>query len=268
MDIVGATVVVTGGADGIGRRVVEALLEGGARVAAVDRGADGLARLETDLGVGDRLSTHVVDVTDRAAVLALPEQVADALGPADALVNVAGVVHDFTPVADLSFEAMERVMDVNYWGTVNTTKAFLPVLESRPAAALVNVASLGGLVPFPGQTAYGASKAAVRLFTEGVRAEHQGTGLHVAVVLPGGTATDITTNSGVTSGPTADAADSRAARYLTSPEAAAAKIVGAITHERPRVTIGKDAALVDLLGRVAPATAVGLVARLMRSMLK
>jgi len=172
MDIVGKVIVVTGGGNGIGQEVVLALLAKGAHVAAVDISESGLEQTAALAGAGDRLSTHAVNITDRDAVLALPEAVTAAHGRVDALVNVAGIVHDFKPIAELSFAEIERVMDVNFWGTVNTTKAFLPVLEALPEASLVNVTSMGGLVPFPGQSAYGASKAALEHSIEQWREEH------------------------------------------------------------------------------------------------
>src|SRR5690606_13805729 len=113
-----------------------------------------------------RLTTHTLNVADRKAVLALPDAVIKAHGQVDGLVNVAGIIQKFIKISELSFEEIERVMDVNFWGVVNTTKAFLPHLLARPQASVVNVSSMGGFLPVPGQATYGASKAAVKLFTE------------------------------------------------------------------------------------------------------
>src|SRR5262245_3836247 len=129
MQITGKTFVVTGGGNGIGREVVLALLAKGASVVAGDLSEDALNEAEELARAGDRLTTKVLDITDREAVLALPA----ALGDVDGLVNVAGIIHDFKPINDLPFEAIERVMNVNFWGTVNTVKAFLPGLLQRPA---------------------------------------------------------------------------------------------------------------------------------------
>ncbi|MEQ6900528.1 SDR family oxidoreductase [Nocardioides sp. YIM 152588] len=259
--------VVTGGGNGIGREVVLALLAKGAKVAAVDISEDGLGGTAELAGAGDRLSTHAVSITDRDAVLALPEQVTAAHGRVDGLINVAGIIHDFKPVAELGFDDLERVMAVNFWGTVNTTKAFLPVLEARPESALVNVASMGALVPFPGQSAYGASKAAVKLFTEGLIAEHQGVGLKVSIVFPGGIDTGIADNSGVDLPSGGDVDMEKAKANLTSPQDAAAQIVGAVESGTPRVTIGKDAKMIDRLGRLMPSRAISLIAKKMQSLL-
>lgn len=264
MKINGRVFVVTGGGNGIGRQVVLGLLARGGRVAALDISGAGLAETSERASAFDRLTTHRVDIADRAALPAVTEEVVAAHGHVDGLINVAGIVHDFTPVARLSIEDIERVMAVNFWGTVNTTKAFLPLLEARPEASLVNVASMGALVPFPGQSAYGASKAAVKLFTEGLIAEHEGTSLRVTVVFPGGIATDILTNSGVSMG---HGGGADAAATLTSPEAAARQIVGSVESGAPRVTIGRDARMIDRLGRLMPARAIPFIAKKMKHLL-
>jgi NAD(P)-dependent dehydrogenase (short-subunit alcohol dehydrogenase family) len=267
MEITGHVFVVTGGGNGIGREVVLGLLARGARVHAVDRDAAGLADTAALAAVGDRLATTVIDLTDRSEVLDLPDTVIATHGQVDGLINVAGIVHDFTPVAQLPFEAIERVMAVNFWGTVHTTKAFLPHLEARPAAALVNVSSMGALTPFPGQSAYGASKAAVKLFTEGLIAEHRTGPLNVSIVFPGGVATDILGNSGV-EGPAMSAeAAAKASRSLTSAPEAARQIIEAVATGRPRVVIGRDARSLDRLSRLMPARAIPIIAKKMAAVL-
>ncbi|WBB67572.1 SDR family oxidoreductase [Micromonospora sp. WMMD812] len=267
MQIRGRVFVVAGAGNGIGREVTLTLLARGARVAAVDLSEAGLTETADRARAGDRLTIIPVDLTDRAAVLALPSTVVAAQGQVDGLINLAGIVHAFKPIADLGFEDIERVMAVNFWGIVNTTKAFLPLLEARPASSLVNVASMGSLVPFPGQGAYGASKAAVKLFTEGLIAEHQSGPLTVTVVFPGGIATNILGNSGVDArGVGADQAE--AAAKLTSPEEAARQIVDAVVTGAPRVTIGKDARMLDRMSRLMPARAIPLIAKKMRDLVK
>ena len=178
--------------------------------------------------------------------------------------NVAGIVQDFVDIADLDRETFTRVMDVNFWGTVNTVEAFLPGLLSRPEAAVVNVSSMAGLVPVPGQSAYGASKAAAKLFTEGLRTELRKSDVSVSVVFPGGVNTDIAANSGVD----VDGADdpekrAKAAEFLTSPQDAASKIVKAVETGKARVIIGKDARLMDTLSRIMPVKTASAMAALM-----
>ena len=125
--------VVTGGGDGIGRETVLQLLDRGARVAAVD--VRGLALAETAALAGaaaPRLSVHTVDLTDRAAVLALPEAVVGLHGQVDGIVNIAGIIQRFVAFNELTFEEIDRVMDVNFWGTATMVKVFLPLLLDRP----------------------------------------------------------------------------------------------------------------------------------------
>ncbi|KQW43925.1 short-chain dehydrogenase [Nocardioides sp. Root1257] len=263
--------VVTGGGNGIGREVVRGLLARGSRVAALDLSEAGLQETAELAGAGDRLTTHVVDITDRAAVLALPQQVVAVHEEVDGLVNVAGIIHDFKPVNELSFEAIERVMDVNFWGTVNTVKAFLPLLLERPAAAIVNVSSMGAYGPVPGQTAYGASKAAVRLLTEGLYAELMDTAVQVTVVHPGGIATSITDNSGAAMPEGVENMDDRRRAELeaklTSPQEAARQIIEAIEKNRPRVRIGNDAKMLDRMIRLMPSRGIGIIKKNMEKML-
>lgn len=264
MELRDRVLVVTGGGNGIGREVVLALLSRGARVAAVDLRPDGLAETERLARAGERLSRHTADITDRARVAALPGEVEAHHGQVDGLLNVAGVIQHFVPFADLSFEEMERVLAVNLWGVLNTTKAFLPHLLARPEACVVNVSSMGGLAPVPGQTIYGASKAAVKLFTEGLYAELLDSPVAVTAVFPGGVATDIAANSGADL-PGQDAGD--LAARLTSPEDAARQIVAGVEKGSYRVVIGRDARMLDRLSRLAPRRATELVAKRMAALL-
>ncbi|GEL99295.1 SDR family NAD(P)-dependent oxidoreductase [Cellulomonas terrae] len=268
MKVAGTTVVVTGAGDGIGRELVLGLLARGARVAAVSRTE---AHLEETVGRAgsavDRLSTHVVDVTDRAAVEALPDAVLGSHGQVDGVVNCAGIIQPFVPLLDLAYPEIERVMDVNFWGPVHTVKAFLPHLLARPVAHLVNVSSMGGFLPVPGQTAYGASKAAVRLLTEGLHAELAGTSVSVTVVFPGATRTGIVANSGVRTPEISDATARRLEKRMTSAATAARRILDAVERDAYRVTVGTDATVMDLLARLAPERAARLVRTRMRELL-
>lgn len=262
MRIADKTFVVTGAGAGIGRAVTIELLGRGARVAAVDLSAEGLTETGQQAGAGERLSTHTVDITDREAVLALPTQTSRVHGPADGILNVAGIIQPFIHVEDLDYADIERVMNVNFWGTVNIVKAFLPGLKARPEAALVNVSSMGALIPVPGQTAYGASKAAVRLLTEGLYAELQGTSVAVTEVFPGAVGTEISKNSGVQS----DTSSTGETARTTSPQEAARIIAEAIEKPRLRVMIGNDAKLFDMLSRLAPQRSIAMIANRMKGL--
>lgn len=264
MEIKDHVAVVTGGGAGIGKEVVSQLLALGARVHALDLKVDGLEQLEA--AFSERLVTHVCDISDKDAVDALAAQLPDIT----AVINVAGIIQDFVPVAELDRGTMERVMNVNFWGIVNVTTAFLPTLLAQPEAAIINVSSMGALVPVPGQSFYGASKAAVKLFTEGLFAELQETNVHVGVAIPGGVATDIMGNSGVQRGggddKNVDDSAGEAVASLTSAQDAAAQIIAALEKKQVRTIIGKDCSAVDKMSRVAPVKAIKLIAKKMKDL--
>ena len=268
MRITDKVFVVTGGGNGIGREVVLGLLERGARVAALDLRQDSLeetARL-ADAAEG-RLTLHAVDVSDRDAVSRAFAEVLSAHGQLDGLLNVAGKIQNFVPLADLDLGDIEKVMAVNFWGVVYTTKAALPHLLTRPEACVINVSSMGGFTPVPGQTAYGASKAAVKLFTEGLFAELRGTKVAVTIVFPGAIGTDISVNSGVATAQAAAESKKSSSFPTTSPQDAGAQIIEAVEKGPFRVTIGRDAAMLDRLSRLAPKRAVEMIAKKMADLL-
>ncbi|MBK8446861.1 MAG: SDR family oxidoreductase [Micropruina sp.] len=268
MQIANKVFVVTGGGNGIGREVVLGLLARGARVAAVDLSQerlDGTAKLA---GAGNRLSTHVVNVTDAAAVDQLPAAVIDAHGQVDGLLNVAGIIQRFVPFAELEVDDIERVLQVNFWGVVATVRAFLPHLLRRPEAALVNVSSMGAFIPVPGQSVYGASKAAVKLLTEGLHAELRDTPVRVTVVFPGAVATSITDNSGVKAPAVAGANDNAANTKVLPPAQAADIIIRGMQKGANRVLVGRDAQVMDWFTRLVPERAMTMIADRMAGLLQ
>jgi NADP-dependent 3-hydroxy acid dehydrogenase YdfG len=263
MKIAGKVLVVTGAGSGIGQAVAREAVRRGARVAAVDLNAETLA---ATVGSSPAMSAHPLNVTDREAVEALPAQVAERWGAVDGYIHCAGIIQPFVRLKDLDYATIDRVFGVNWSGTLHLTKAFLPILLARPEGHIVNVASMGGFLPVPGQTIYGASKAAVKLLTEGLHAECAGTGVRVTVVFPGGVATNITTNSGV-SIPLDGAAASKQAAKITTPERAARDILDGVEADAYRVLIGKDARLMDKLYRLNPRRSAALIAGKMQDLL-
>ena len=265
MQVSDKVIVVTGGGNGMGREVALELLRRGARVAAVDLNETALAETAQLAGANaTRLTTHALSVSDRDAVLALPDQVISAHGAVDGLFNVAGIIQPFVKVNKLGFDVIERVMNVNFWGVVNTTKAFLPHLLTRPEAGILNVSSMGGFLPVPGQAAYGASKAAVKLLTEALFAELQGTTVSVTVVFPGAIGTNITANSGVEI-PKMDLGGKQP--KTVAPADAGKQMVDAFEKGQFRLRIGSDATFMDRFARLAPRRATLLIADKMKSLL-
>ncbi len=268
MKVQGKVVVVTGAGGGIGGEVVAELLKRGAKVAAVDLRDESLQALKEKLSAGEKLSTYALNISDRKAVETLPAQVEKAHGHIDGLVNCAGIVQPFVKVNDLGYDDIERVMNVNFYGTLYMTKSFLPALLLREEAHLVNVASMGGFLPVPGQSVYGASKAAVKLLTEGLYAELLETSVRVSLVFPGATKTDITKNSGVNA-PASAEADEAAKKFPMLPASESARlIVDGMEANKPQIYTGKDSKMMNKLYRVSPVFATKLIAKQMRSLLK
>ena len=258
--------VVTGGGSGMGRELVLLLLKKGARVAAVDINPDSLKETFALAGdLKDRVSSHVLDISDKVAVFALPGKVIEAHGAVDAVINNAGIIQPFVRINDLQFDAIERVLKINLYGVIYMTKAFLPYLLKRPEAHIINISSMGGFLPVPGQTIYGASKAAVKLFTEGLNSELLNSNVRVTVVFPGAVATNIGANSGVSLG---DIDESEAsAMPTTSADKAAEIIVDGIEKDSYRVLVGSDAKFMDFIYRLNPKRAAMFIYKQMASLL-
>ena len=265
MKLDGTTIVISGAGSGMGRELVLNLAARGARVAAVDLNADTLAVTCDMLGADKRISRHVINVTDREAVLALPDQVIAAHGQVDVVINNAGVIQSFKRFEALSLDEIDRMVSVNLTGCINMTYAFLPHLKRRPRAHLCNVASMGGFLPFPGQTMYSASKAAVKLMTEGIYAECLDTQVEVSVVMPGAVATNITENSGVT--PPEMGSDGPAMAALAADEAAA-QIIAGIEAGKLHILVGKDARSLWKMSRIAPAWAIRTIQKQMKKVMQ
>lgn len=260
-------IVITGAGNGMGRELTLLLLSKGAKVAAADIDRDALQG--TKALAGDRggdLSTHVLNIADKEAVDAFPQQVIAAHGRVDGLINNAGIIQPFVRVNDLGYDRIARVMDVNFYGLLNMTKAFLPHLLERPEAHLVNVSSMGGFLPVPGQSVYCASKAAVKLLTEGLGAELKGTGVHVSIVFPGAIGTNITANSGVST-PSMGADPEKAKARTLAPDKAARIIVAGMERNKVRIFVGNDSRMLDILYRISPGFATDLIAKQMKRLL-
>jgi short-subunit dehydrogenase len=268
MKVQGKTFVVTGAGNGIGREVSLQLLARGARVAGFDLSQKGLDETSTKADSLDFVG-YAVDITKLDAVSKAKEEISARFGSVDGLINVAGIIQPFVRVNELSFEQISKVMDVNFFGLLHVTKTFLPELISRPEAHIANVSSMGGFVPVPGQSIYGASKAAVKLLTEGLHSELQGTGVGVTTIFPGGVATDIVINSGVMTEEQMKqmAAKSGPERKSTSVSVAAKAILDGIENKKFHVLIGPDAKAMYYLSRLMPERAANIIYKNMKDLL-
>ena len=255
-------VIVTGAGSGMGRELTLELVRRGAKVVALDMHAASVQ--ETAQLAGSAVTALALNVTDRKAVAALPAQIEALIGPIDVLINNAGIIQPFVPINELTMEQAEKVMNVNFYGPLAMVKAFLPSLLKRPEAHILNVSSMGAYAPVPGQSVYGASKAAVKLLTEGLRSELRDTKVGVTVVFPGAVATNISTNSEIAMPAVSGDASSF---KQTSASDAAKMMVDAIEKGKPRITIGKDATMMDRLSRINPVFAANLIYKQMKSLL-
>lgn len=246
--------VVTGAGSGIGRALALQLTREGALVALSDWDAAGLAETEVLCKeLGGSPHTQVLDVRDRAAVHSYADAVAAHFGAVNLVINNAGITI-FGTVEESPYDDIEKVIDVDFWGVVHGTKAFLPHLIASGDGHVVNVSSIFGLFSVPTQSSYNAAKFAVRGFTEALRQEMLVAGHPVGVtcVHPGGIKTNIVNNAtasndGDTSGLTR-LFEEKLTR--TSPETAARTILRGVTSRRAKVLIGADAVAVDLIVRV------------------
>jgi NADP-dependent 3-hydroxy acid dehydrogenase YdfG len=259
-------VVITGAASGIGRALAHRLSAAGSPVAIVDKDVDGLRETAADLP-GPVLAEQV-DVADRGAQMAFAAAVVDwAPRPIGAVFNNAGVAVSAT-VAEGSVEDDEWLLSINLDGVVNGVRAFLPILLAQGTGAIVNTSSVYGLAAVPNHSAYCASKFAVRGFTESLRHELVGSGVHAVVVHPGGIRTNIARNArshgdpkGLDRSQEEQAADFEA-MVRTTPERAAEVIHRGLDNGKARILIGGDARVFDLVSRLTPTHYWSILGRL------
>ncbi|GAB2659475.1 SDR family oxidoreductase [Prescottella soli] len=253
-EFAGKVCVITGAGSGIGRAVALNLAGQGAKLALSDMDSSGLAETVRQVeAVGAEVKSDHLDVTQREAVLAYADAVVAHFGKVHQVYNNAGIAFH-GDVERSEFKDIERIMDVDFWGVVNGTKAFLPHLIASGDGHVVNISSLFGLLSIPGQSAYNAAKFAVRGFTESLRqemliAKHP---VKVTCVHPGGIKTAIARNATMPDGDDqvtfAQFFDKHLAR--TTPEDAAKTIVGGVRKGKARVLIGADAKFLDAWVRI------------------
>lgn len=256
MRLEGRTAVITGAASGIGRAIAVSLAQRRCHLALADVDEAGMAGTEELVRPhGIRVTRHQLDVADRLAVAGFPERVATEHSGVDLLINNAGVAvgGTFDQVSDEDFEWL---FEINFWGVVRITRAFLPVLRASDDARVVNLSSVFGLIAPPEHVAYVASKFAVRGFSEALRHELEGSSVGVTVVHPGGVATSISANARIPAGVSQEEVERRLEQFRKllrmPPEVAGETIVRGIERRKPRILVGSDAKVLSAIARVMP----------------
>jgi len=258
--------MITGAASGIGRGLAQRLSGLGSPVAIADVDEPGLKATAASLP-GPVLS-RLLDVRDAADQARFADEVREWLtAPLAAVFNNAGVAVA-SSVKDAVPEDDSWLFETNFWGVVNGTRAFLPILLEQNDGAIVNTSSVFGLVGIPYQSAYCAAKFAVRGFTDALRQELRGTGVRAINVHPGGVTTNIARNARIRSDPEGRGRtpEQMAAQFeaatMTSPDKAAAIIHNGVERGKARILVGPDAYLFDALARITPTHYYSVLARL------
>jgi short-subunit dehydrogenase len=250
--------VITGAGSGIGRELAKQLNDQGCKLLISDISEQGLAETVQSLSRRDVLvESHILDVADKNAFQAWAKSISDEHGQVDIVINNAGVA-TAAPVEESEYEDIEWLMSINFWGVVYGTREFLPLLRKSRQGHLVNISSIFGVVGIPTQSAYNASKFAVRGYTEALRHEMAGSNIHVCCVHPGGIKTNIVRNARLTDTDTeTDTTRDEAVADFdkmanTTAESAAAQIIKAIEKRKKRLLIGMDAKYISILSRLFP----------------
>jgi short-subunit dehydrogenase len=265
----GAAAAVTGAASGIGRALALELAARGCDLALADRDEAGLqaAAAEINRLHSQKVTAHRVDVSEPGQIEDFAQAAVAGHPGLNIVVNNAGVAL-LGQFNEIDQAQMDWLMNINFWGVVHATRAFLPHLARQREAHIVNLSSIFGIVAPPGQTAYAAAKFAVRGFSEALRHELQmaASPVRLSVVHPGGVATNIVRNSRAGTGVTdntrrAQTIERFDAIAKTTPAAAALRIIHGIEKNQPRILIGNDARFMDLLQRFRPGTYWTVLAR-------
>jgi short-subunit dehydrogenase len=272
----GSAAAVTGAASGIGRALALELAARGCDVALADRDEAGLQTVAAEINRthSQKATTHRVDVSEPQQIADFAQAATSAHPGLNIVVNNAGVAL-LGQFNEIDQAQMDWLMNINFWGVVHATRAFLPHLARQREAHIVNLSSIFGIIAPPGQTAYAAAKFAVRGFSESLRHELQmaASPVRLSVVHPGGVSTNIVRNSRDGTGVADNARRAQSIERFdavakTTPAAAALRIIQGIENNQPRILIGNDARFMDLLQRLRPGTYWSVLARRIEKMAK
>lgn len=247
-------IVITGGGSGLGQEFALQLYQAGARLALCDLDQSGLEETLQIIGdPGERVKLFQIDVSDQPAVEQFARDVESQLGPADMLINNAGICLIPQTFEETEDEQFMKVIDVNMWGVFYGIRAFLPQLKKRPEASIVNISSLAGIVGMYGHSAYSMSKAALRGLSQALQSELSGTQVHLTVIHPGGVKTNLIKNA-----PNLEENLQEKAHHnftelsFQTAEKTVKKIIKGVQKNKAQVIIGLDAHLILLIKALFP----------------
>ena len=266
-DFTNKVAAITGAASGMGRALALSLAKQGCHVAISDVDSDGLHETESLIKSGVKVSCHVLDVSNKLEVKNYASAVEQQHGKVNMIFNNAGV--SVTDTAEhMSLEDFEWLMNINFWGVVYGTRAFLPFLREQQEAHIINTSSIFGTIALPSQSAYNASKFAVRGYTYSVRQELADTHIGVSCVQPGGVKTNIVANSRfVPSDNESPTKEEFVEKFETlaglTSEQAAEQILNGVRKNKAQILVGRDAKLIALIERLMPIGYQKLLVKLM-----
>ena len=249
--------VITGAGSGIGAACAQAMAREGALIIGTDLRQNMLAETKERIeAAGGAMENFMVDVADRDAMFDLAATVEKQYGPVDLILNNAGVAFG-APVAEMQIDDFKWLMDINFWGVVNGTQAFLPHMIAKGSGHVANISSIFGLISVPTQSAYNAAKYGVLGFTDALRHEMRGTDINVSTIHPGGINTNIVRHARLSQGPDAEAQRQEAiVKFekftMTQPDKAARIILKGVAKGKPRILVGPDAVYMDIIRRLFP----------------
>ncbi len=258
MELRRKNVIVTGAASGLGKELTKQLINKGCKVAAIDINEENLKKLREEIN-NRRLKTYVVDMSSQDSIKNFRIDYLKDYTDVDVIINNAGIIQPFTKVSELNDGIINKVMNVNFFGPLNLIRYFMEDLtKDRYEQYIVNVSSMGGFFPFPGQTVYGASKAALKILTEGLYAELMDSNVHVMVVFPGAINTDIAKNSNV------EIDNVNGSYKLLEADQAAAQIIKGMEKNKFKLFLGSDSKFLKFLYKINAKWAIRFIGNKMK----
>lgn len=259
--------IVTGAGSGMGRELTLLLVKKGIKVAGCDINEQTIAETKSLISDQRLIKTYVLDVADEEKVALFAKTVKEDFNGLHGIINNAGIIQPFMNFMKLSDTTVKRVMNINFYSVINLTRAVLKEVDPNDDTYIVNISSMGGFLPVPGQGIYGASKAGVKLFTEALYAETKDSNVHVSVVFPGAIATNITENSKADKDEKSVSAKEGAQLKTTPADVAAKIIVEGIEKGKLKIFVGKDSKMMDILYRLMPIKSIDMMTNMINKMI-